>query len=123
MKRQNIVRIVYFLLFLSICWLLYSYIRTMREGLSPAKCSDLNDCKTCTEFTTGVDGACAWDSKIGKCKKSETTDDPLYVSTTNTCSSRTDAPKDAIWVDSALGCPVCPNLTILPNDTGITKQA
>jgi hypothetical protein len=129
----KMIKVILFLLFLSTCWMIYSTIQNMREGFAPTKCSEFGDCKACAGTITATqgDGRCAWDSKIGKCRKSSTSDDGIYVSSDNKCSTRTTfpithssgiMPTDAIWTDPEFGCPVCPTLHDLGSNSKITTQ-
>ncbi len=135
MKRKillNMIKVILFLLFLSTCWMIYSTTQNMREGLGPAKCSALGDCKSCTGTTTG-EGQCTWDSKIGKCRlpNEKDKDNLNWVSTSTQCSGRTTnltpgtlvTPADALWTDPDFGCPVCPTLYEAPGGSKMTTQA
>ena len=133
MKKQillNMIKFILVLFFLSTCWMVYSTGRNIREGF--AQCSDLGDCTACAGIVTSADGICAWDSKIGSCRKPTPTDDANYVSTNNTCSKRTTGfaagyttgktPENAVWTNSNFGCPVCPPLYEVTGGSKITAQ-
>lgn len=128
----NIIKVILFLFFISTFWMIYSTSQNMREGFSPAKCSELGDCKACAGIVTTEDGACAWDSKTGVCRKPATGDDATYVSTSSSCAARTTGfaagyslgkpPTDSIWTNPNFGCPVCPTLYTDKGGSKMTAQ-
>lgn len=136
MKKQlllSIIKVILFLFFLSTCWMIYTTGINTREGFAPEKCSELGDCRACAGIKTSEDGICAWDSKIGSCRKPTKEDDATYVSISPQCSLRTTGfsesytsrktPDNAIWVNPNFGCPVCPKLHEVPGGSKITVQA
>ncbi len=128
----NIIKVVLVLFFLTTCWMVCSTGQNMSEGFSPARCSQLGDCKACAGVTTTTDGVCTWNSKTGVCRKPRLNDNKNYTSTSSSCAARTTGfaagytlgktPLDAIWINPKFGCPVCPTLNIIKRGTKITTQ-